>query len=1196
MTAAARRAPIPVGPFALQRRIGEGGMGLVWQALHPATGVRAAVKVLRSGKAWDLRTVNLFQTEVRAVAGMDHPAIVMILDQGTIPLAAEQASDSELVAGSPYLAMELVSGGTLYDRVGKLDWPELREVLIGVLDALAHAHARGVIHRDIKPSNIMLAGPSDLRPGPKLTDFGIAQIRLPDTDEPLDDTNFCGSPSYISPEQFQAFHYDVGPWSDLYSLGCTVWAATTGTTVYQAPNLGEMLDKHCRGDLPPYQPILDVPDKLVEWLRALLQPKLTRRVQRAADATEGLLALEGRRPFVRVAGDVPPVPQDELPTIDTAAKPRVPARIGPVPARSVEVEPSLPPWRPTVPPDWRPPTAARLTPLQLLGAGIGLFGLRRVPAIGRIAERDQLWATLQASADQGRTRAVVIRGGAGHGKSHLARWLCERAEEVGAAAASMAVHGAIPARSHGIGPMLGRMLRSVGFTRHEVLARAEKRLKQLGWRRHYLWHALTELISPSDDPEGSQTGVRFPTPDERYVVAAAYLEREARQRPLALWLDDVQWGGDAISLARHLLERNSLAPIPALVILTVRDESLPADSFEASALAGLVAHEDCEEIRLQPLDVDETTSLVGELLRLEQGLAGQVVARAEGNPLFAIQLVGDWVNRGILELRDDGLALRDDASAAIPDDIHQVWMGRFERVLAGRPASARASLEVAAALGQFVDWAEWRGACRRADTSPPASLLGDLAAQGLVRSDPQGWAFVHGMARESLERSAREQHRWPQLNSACADQLAEAGGRDVHERVGLLLVEAGRYEEALGRLLLAVQDRLGLGEFRTAAGLLKTRSRLLDRLGIQRQDPRRALGWVAQARILRQQGVFERARSESRSVVRMAEQLGWDEVRAAGLLEYGSALLALGELRDAAASLEAARQLYKRLGDTEGVAAACVTLGYALRDLGELETAVKALNRAMALREATDARSGLPECLSGLASIRVVQAQLNEASDLLLRAIAQLEQTGQLLGLARAWVTLSSVLCVQGEYHEAGVLAERARELRERMGNPSETATCCNQQGEIHRARGDLVAAEEAYETAVRLYESVGSPWVFMPRLNLALVYMDQERVGLARRGLETCWSEVKKAGRETVAQHIDTLLLPCLALEQDWHDWDERMTRVRRFERNVTLVDPDSIRCLNRAAELAEQAGQVDRASVARILAAQHRRALGSG
>ena len=1191
-----RQAPIPVGPFALQRRIGEGGMGLVWRALHPATGVRAAVKVLRSTKAWDLRTINLFQTEVRAVAALDHPAIVMILDQGTIPAAAEQASNSELIAGSPYLAMELISGGTLYDRVGKLDWDELRDVLLGVLDGLGHAHARGVIHRDIKPSNIMLAGAKDLRPGPKLTDFGIAQLRLPYTDELLDDSNFCGSPSYISPEQFQAFHYDVGPWSDLYSLGCTVWAVATGTTVYQAVSLGEMLDKHCRGELPPFRPILDVPEGLVGWLAALLQPKLTRRVQRAADAAEGLLALEGRRAFVRVPGDAPTVPPDELPTIDTGAKSRVPARIGPVPPGAVEPESTLAPWSPSVPPDWRPPRAARLTPLQLLGAGIGLFGLRRVPPIGRSAERDQLWAALRAIGGQGRARAVVIRGGAGNGKSHLARWLCERAEEVGAAAALLAVHGAIPAPSHGIGPMLARLLRSVGFTRSEVLARAEKRLKQLGWRRHYLWHALTELISPSDDPEASQTGVRLATPDERHVVAAAYLEREARLRPLAIWMEDVQWGGDAISLARHLLERNATQPFPALVILTARDESLPEDSFEASALSELLAHEDCEEIRLSPLGRDETTSLVGELLRLEPGLARQVVARAEGNPLFAIQLVGDWVARGILELRDDGLALRDDASAAIPDGIHQVWMGRFDRVLGGRSEAARASLEVAAALGQFVDWAEWRGSCRRAGTSPPASLLGDLAAQGLVRSDPQGWAFVHGMARESLERSAREGHRWPQLNSACADQLAAAAGRDVNERVGLLMVEAGRHEEALGRLLLAVQDRLGLGEYRTAAGLLKTRSRLLDRLGVDRQDPRRAHGWVAQAQILRQQGVFERARSESRSVVRMAEQLGWDEVRAAAQLEHGSALLALGELRDAAASLEAARQLYKRTGDTEGVASACVTLGYALRDLGELETSVTAFNRAIALREAAEVQSGLPECLSGLASVRVAQARLTEASELLLRAIAQLEQSGQLLGLARAWVTLSSVLCVQGEYDEAGILAERARELRERLGNASETATCCNQQGEIHRAKGELVAAEEAYETALRLYESVGSPWVFMPRLNLALIYMDQERIKMARSGLEVCWDEVKKAGRETVAQHIDTLLLPCLALERDWEAWDVRMVRVRRFERNVTLVDPDSIRCLNRAAELAEEAGQVDRASVARILAAQHRRALGSG
>jgi eukaryotic-like serine/threonine-protein kinase len=1193
MTDDGRRAPIPVGPFALQRKIGEGGMGVVWQALHPATGVRSAVKVLRSNKAWDLRTVGLFQTEVRAVAALDHPAIVMILDQGTIPAAAEQASDGELVAGSPYLAMELATGGTLFDRVGKLTWEELRETLVGVLDGLAHAHARGVIHRDIKPSNIMLAGPKDLRPGPKLTDFGIAQLRLKATDEPLDDSNFCGSPSYISPEQFQAFHHDVGPWSDLYSLGCTTWAISTGQTPYQANGLGEMLERHCRGELPPYKPILDAPDGFEGWLKALLQPRITRRVQRAADAAKGLLELEGRTTTVPMA----PAPEpeiDEAPTIDTGRVLGRTTAIGPGPAGRPLDPPTLPPWRPNVPPDWRPDVTARLTPLQLLGAGLGLFGLRRIPLIGRESERDRLWGCLRAVSGQGQARAVVVRGGAGHGKSHLARWLCERADETGAGVALQAVHGQIPGPHHGIGPMLGRLLRTPGFTRREVAARAERRLKQLGWHRHYLWHALTELIAPSDDPEKSQTGVRFPTPDERYVVASAFLEREAQLRPLVLWMDDVQWGADAVSLARHVLLRNRSEPIATLMVLTVRDEALVPGSFEEHALEELLELPGAEQIALPPLAEEETTGLVGELLRLEHEVATQVVERAEGNPLFAIQLVGDWVSRGVLELKGDKLALRDGASARIPDDIHQVWADRFERVLADRAEGARASLELASALGQFVDWAEWRGACRRAGVSPPASLLGDLAAQGLVRSDPMGWAFVHGMARESLERDARESGRWPALNSSCADQLADSGGRDANERVGLLLVEAGRNEEALGRLLIAAQERLGVGEYRTAAGLLKTRGRLLDELGVARQDPRRAHGWLVGARILRQQGTFERARSEARSVVGLAERRGWTDVRAAALLEYGSDLLALGDLREAAANLEAARQLYKKLDDRDGIASACVTLGYALRDLGELETAVSAFQRAVHIRQAGENQTGLPECLSGLAGVRIAQGHLDEAGELLLQAIAQLEQSGQLLGLARAEVMLSGVLCAQGQLDEALMLAERARDLRERLGNPGQTADCCNQLGEIHRQKGDLEAAEEAYQTAVRLYGSIGSPWAFMPEINLALVRMDQGRTGLARRGLEAGWRDVKAAGRESVAQHIDALLLPCCAFDRDWDAWDERMGRARAFVRDVTLVDYDSVRCLVKAADLAEEAGQEVRAEEARTLAAAHRRALG--
>ena len=271
-----------------------------------------------------------------------------------------------------------------------------------------------------------------------------------------------------------------------------------------------------------------------------------------------------------------------------------------------------------------------------------------------------------------------------------------------------------------------------------------------------------------------------------------------------------------------------------------------------------------------------------------------------------------------------------------------------------------------------------------------------------------------------------------------------------------------------------------------------------------------------------------------------------------------------------------------------------MTLGYALRDLGELETAVTAFARAIQIREAQEPPTGLADCLSGLAGVRIAQGDHEGAEDLLQRAVAQLEQTGQLLGLARAWLNLSSVYCAREKYDEAITLVERARELRERLGNPGHTADCCNQQGEVHRLRGDLQSAEECYQVAVHLYESIGSPWAFMPRINLALVRLDLGRTALAQHGLEAGWLEVKKAGRDGVALQIDAMLLPCYAEGGDWAAWDERMARVRGFEPGVTRVDSDSARCLDMAAKGARAAGQEQRALEAETLAAAHWKAQG--
>jgi serine/threonine protein kinase len=140
-----------LGPFAVEAVVGEGGMGRVWRGSHRRQAVPVAVKVLNE-RFCTPKFANAFRNEARAVAQLDHPHIVVILDYGLVP----QGGIGPLAGRSPYLVMDYASGGSLDKIELPLPFDLVKTILLTMLDALAHAHARSVIHRDLKPGNIQI--------------------------------------------------------------------------------------------------------------------------------------------------------------------------------------------------------------------------------------------------------------------------------------------------------------------------------------------------------------------------------------------------------------------------------------------------------------------------------------------------------------------------------------------------------------------------------------------------------------------------------------------------------------------------------------------------------------------------------------------------------------------------------------------------------------------------------------------------------------------------------------------------------------------------------------------------------------------------------------------------------------------------------------------------------------------------------
>ena len=199
--------PRDFGPYELLEKVGQGGMGVVYKARQKALDRVVAIKMILASHLASPEHIRRFQVEAWAAARLRHSNITQIHDVGQHH-------------GQHYFTMEYIEGESLAERIARqrFSFDAIPRLMTIVARAVEHLHAQEVIHRDLKPSNILLDGDDQ----PYVTDFGLAKVFVPGSEETTTGA-IIGTPSYMAPEQASGHGSEVGPATDIYSLGAILY-------------------------------------------------------------------------------------------------------------------------------------------------------------------------------------------------------------------------------------------------------------------------------------------------------------------------------------------------------------------------------------------------------------------------------------------------------------------------------------------------------------------------------------------------------------------------------------------------------------------------------------------------------------------------------------------------------------------------------------------------------------------------------------------------------------------------------------------------------------------------------------------------------------------------------------------------------------------------------------------------------------
>lgn len=1068
---------IELGAFVLDELLGRGGMGEVWAGHHARHGVEVAIKVIAAQHMEKTRYREALRRESRAIARLHHPGVVRILDEGIIDHEVADATGGALVPGSPYLVMERLSRSLRAD--GALDWPEVRRVVLSLLDALAHIHACGVLHLDIKPSNVLRSGERVV-----LTDFGVARLASSDEEHTI-----AGTPAYMPLELLERRLDALGPWTDLYMVGALAVALATGSPPFGRRRSQVALREAMLAGPPRLEDAANpMPGPFQTWLERVLSPQPEQRFRFAAHAAKALLEISATprrvactRP-THAALDTLSV-LESMPVLEES-----PAALSSPRARP---QPPTPWWPVTWPLDWRSTRPHAGSWSMLTETAPEIFPLRSYPMVGRERERDVLWHATGEALSRNGSQLVIVRGDRGMGKTRLLQWWRERLHELGVAQAQWLDHEPLAAPGQALRGMVRRMVR---WDSGDVAA-SEVRLRS----RLASWEGDVALLTQLLDAGSAALPSLSSRARHANLLSAWTCLLDGRGQVLrALAADDCQWSLDTLRCVQLLLETE--LERPTLIVLAARNAV--SDPEVARLLADLEARSETCVLNLGPLPPDAQVRL-SSLLELEPRTARRVESLAAGSPSVLIEILNDAIRRGELYASAEGYAISTER------EHDSVWRERIEDALRRLPVGAGPVLECAALLGQELRPAEWSALCAR-ECVGEQELLQAAIHLDVLRERDEGWVFSHHALRETL-RECIPPGRLAELHGFVAEVLQAHSPRGRHPRLAMHLWEAGERLRAVPMLLEAVWDEHNRGDNRDALLSLDVLKTYLDALELEARHPWRVealalestlnlflsrmeslegclarlsevcdvhprwealLGYVRGAQ-MHESGRHDEACVCFEHVLALCEAsrgAPW-EARQAGraLLGLADAVLEPGSYEASVDYGRAAVEAFERAGDDTGVAVALLRLAHSFLSRGELEEASAYLDRAEAV---------------------MPSSALRHKGDLMMFQ-------GE---LARA----------RGAYHDALRWYQQAHDANASMGYVVATALMLVNMGLTWTALNELSLALELFERARLRFVKLGSP----VRAALVQACMLKGLAGVGAWGrVERCLEEVRRQG-----------------------------------------------------------------------------------